>query len=179
MTQTVQTLPGELVDFRAASTAGGGTALTTSKGLISVPLGSDFLSLTGRKFASGAEVIQFLLSPWLTIIFTTDLLTSPGWRNLSEEAQDGDGVDINIPLWDTLANGGALYVGAEVPVRGYAVDLGATVNAVASVLTIKNWNGGAWADVVNSEGTKTATECLSQDGDEAFTVPTAWVGQFD
>jgi len=174
MSQLVRVLPEHLFELRAASTASGGTALTTTAGLISIPFGSDYLSVTGRNFAE-AVVVRWLLNPYLRIIYTTDLLTSPGVSDLSDEMQDGDDTDNNFLSWDTLANGHALYVGAEVPFRGCAVDIGTTPNAVAaSVLTIKYWNGGAWVDTANSEDTTSGGICLAVDGNETWTIASAW-----
>ena len=174
MTQKVETLPPEFTDFRAASTAAGGTAITSSKGIINIPFGSESLHLLARKFASAAEVVQFLLSPRLTIIFTNDLLVSPDFSDLSDEFQDGDATNVSFAGWDTLANGSALYVGSQVPFRGVAVVVGTTVQDVARVLTINYWDGGTWVDLVNSEGTKSTADCLKQSGDETWTVPAAW-----
>ena len=174
MTQKVETLPPEFTDFRAASTAGGGTAITSTKGIINLPFGSDSLHLLGNTYASSAAVIQFLLSPRLTIIFTNDLLVSPDFSDLSDELQDGDATNVSFAGWDTLANGSALYVGSQVPFRGVSVVVGTTVQDVARVLTINYWDGGAWVDLVNSEGTKDTADCLKQSGDETWTVPSAW-----
>ena len=174
MTHKVETLPPEFTDFRAASTAGGGEAITSSKGLINLPFGSDSLHLLGRDYASAAKVVQFLLCPRLTIVFTTDLLVGDGFSDLSDEFQDGDATDVSFAGWDTLANGGAVYVGSEVPVRGYSIVVGTTVQTAARALTIKFWNGSAWVDSVNSEGTKVGSDCLQQNGDETFTVPSVW-----
>jgi len=175
LSHKVEALPTEISDFRTASTAGGGTALTTSKGLISIPYGSDYLSLTGRNF-SGADVVQFTLSPFLQIVYTVDLLVNNGQENFTEEFQDGDATDVTFTAWDTLANGSALYVGAEVPFRGVAVVVGTTVQTAARALTIKYPAAvGNWTDIVNSEGTKVTNDCLQQDGDETWTVPDPWV----
>ena len=170
----VEARPASTLEQRAASTAGGGTSLSTTPALITIPFGSTYMSLTPRDFLT-AIVAQYTLNPYLEIVHTTDLLVSAsGFTHLSDEMQDGDTADNNFAVWDTLANGSALYVGSELPFRGVKVDIGTTPNAVASVLTIKYWDAGAWTDIVNSEGTKTATECLSQDGDETWTVPSAW-----
>ena len=174
MTHKVETLPPAFTDSRVASTAGGGTAITSSKGIINLPFGSDSLHLLGRTYASAAEVIQFLLCPRLTIIFTNDRLVGDDFSDHSDEFQDGDATNISFAGWDTLASGSALYVGSEVPVRGYSVVAGTTVQTEAKVLTIKFWNGNAWVDSVNNEGTKSVADCLKVSGDETFTVPSAW-----
>jgi hypothetical protein len=54
------------------------------------------------------------------------------------------------------------------------VVVGSTVQTAARVLTINYWDGGAWVDLENSEGTKVGSDCLQQNGDETWTVPTAW-----
>ena len=113
----VRTIEAALQEIRAASTASGGTALTDTLGLISLPIGSDWLSITPRNFV-GAAVARFAVNPWLTIIKTADLLVSEG-TDLSVEAQDGDTTAMSFASMDTLANGDALYVGSWLPFRGY------------------------------------------------------------
>ena len=172
MAQLVNSMPPELTELRAASTASGGTALTTTAALTCpgyAGWGGDYMSITPSNFA-GCNVVRWALNPYLHIIYTTDLLVSPP-ANLSDGMQDGDTDDNNFTLWDTLANGCALYVGARVPFRGVKVDVGTTANDTGSTeVTIKYWNGGSWADTGNSNGTESGNVAFAQDGDETWTL---------
>lgn len=166
----VRVIEAPLQEIRAASTAGGGTALTTTLGLTSLPIGTDWISITPRNFA-GAGVVKFAVNPWLTIIRTTDLLASEG-TDWSSEAQDGDTTAIANGAFPTFANGGAIYVGSWLPFSGVMVDVG-TVNAVLSTLLVDYWNGGAWVNITPTDGTDTGA-IFAQDGNVTWTVPTAW-----
>lgn len=183
MVDKVESMEENLWEGRAASTAGGGTALTTTKALITIPRNSRWIGMTPRNFV-GADVAQFMLNPYLSIVRTHDLLVSPALeygntQDYSDELQDGDATDVNIgdgaTQFDTLANGDALYVGSPFPFRGVTVTVGTTVQDVASVLTIKYWSvTGDWVDTANSEGTKSVGDCLKQSGDETWTVSADW-----
>ncbi len=182
--------PAETLEQRAASTAGGGTALSTTLALISIPLNSKYLSLTPRNFVT-AVVAQYILNPFLTIIATTDALGGTAehgftdtveptslsefpTQNISDEMQDGDSEDFDINDFDTAANNNYIYVGSKLPFRGVAVDLN-NKNDTASVLTVNYWNGGAWTDTSASDGTDVgASDTMKQDGNVTWTVPTAW-----
>ncbi len=74
MVHKVLVAPSETLEQRSASTAAGGTALTTTAALISIPFGSKYLSLTPRNFLT-AVVAQFCINPMLTILATTDALS--------------------------------------------------------------------------------------------------------
>lgn len=190
MAQKVDILPAELTELRAASTADGGTALTTTLGLISIPFGADYISITPRNF-SGAAVAKYLLNPYLTIIVTTDALTSairdPGLtlepttiadaanQDISDEMQDGDAEDFAINSFDTAANNNFIYIGAEIPFRGVKVNLN-NLNDTASVLTVKypSIGGTSWLDISATDGTDVSGDTLKQDGDVTWTVPAEW-----
>lgn len=168
-------LPAEFSEVREASGTDGGTALTTTATCIDIPFGSDWLSLIPHDFVT-ASVVKYLLNPYLTIIHTTDNLVLPGnAADISDEAQDNDTTNMTFTTWPTLANGGALYVGAPLPFRGVKVTVGTTVQTVAAVLTIKYFTeGGGWVDTTNSEGTKVVGDCLQKDGTEEWAPAATW-----
>ena len=176
-----QSIAAPFREVRTASTAGGGTALTTTAGLISIPLGADWIKVAARNFA-GANAVQFLLNPFLTILRTTDSLAGPIYNitpggnsvDISKEMQDGDTTDFPIDALPTAANGGYIYVGADSPFRGVAVDLGSEVNDDASVLTVNYWNGSAWTDTSDTDGTDVGGDTMKQDGNVTWSVPAAW-----
>ena len=180
--------PAETREQRAASTASGGTALTTTLALISIPIGSQYLSITPRNF-SAAVVARYTLNPFLTILATTDLLatgeqtdsTEPtslcarATQNISTEMQDGDTEDFDINSFDTIANFNALYVGSPLPFRGVAVDLN-NKNDTASVLTVKYISAlTVWTDISDTDGTDDSGDTMKQDGNVTWTIPDPWV----
>lgn len=171
-----ETIAARMYEIRAASAASGGTALTTAASLISLPLGSDWVSITSRNFAGGATVVRFSFNPYLFVIKTSNSLTSTGdVTDLSAEAQDGDATAMIFDSFDTAANGDYLYIGSEIPFRGVAVDMAADANGAASgTLTVKYWDGSAWVDISATDGTNDATRTFGQDGNVTWTVPSAW-----
>lgn len=180
MTQTVKTIPPELNELRAASTAAGGTAITTTAdgagdpktalGITPLPFGADYMSITPHSF-SGALVAQVVLGPRLTVFYTKD--SGANITDISDELQDGDTADIPIDSLDTIANGGAIYVGSPLPFRGVAVDIGSDPNGTASDLTVKYWGGGAWLDISDTDSTDTGAS-FAVDGTVVWTVPASW-----
>ena len=126
---TAETVAGRFGELRAASTAGGGTALTTTLGVTSIPFGSSWMSISARNF-SGADVAQFILGPRLTIVVTTNALGTSGvhhtfptepttiaefpTQEISDEMQDGDTEDFAMDAIDTAANNDFIYVGAHI-----------------------------------------------------------------
>ena len=180
----VKTIEAPFEEIRAASTAGGGTALSTTLALISLPIGGDWLTMLPRNFVT-AVVAQYALNPWLTIIATTNALGTKrrlvsGAQTISEtddisvEMQDGDAVDFAINSFDTAANDNYIYVGSWLPFRGAQVSLN-NKNDVASVLTVNYWRG-AWAAVDTiSDGTDVgSSDTMKQDGDVTWVVSSDW-----
>ena len=179
----VKTIEAPFEEIRAASTAGGGTVLSTTLALISLPIGGDWLTMLPRNFVT-AVVAQYALNPWLTIIATTDALgssrrlvsgaqTIAQTDDISVEMQDGDAVDFAIDSFDTAANNNFIYVGSWLPFRGAQIDLN-NKNDVASVLTVNYWNGGWTAVDTISDGTDDAGDTMKQDGDVTWVVGTDW-----
>jgi hypothetical protein len=169
-----ETLPGPLGEVRAASTASGGTALTTTAARIVLPRGTKYIALLPRNFAT-AVVVKFNKNPYLKILKTTDLLaTQANLTDYSEQAQDGDaGTDVTLSSLDTLANLDAVYVGAVVPFSGLQVDIDAA-NGTAATILVEYWNGTAWADISATDGTTSGGATFAIDGNITWTVPSAW-----
>ena len=168
-----------LGELRASSATGGGTALTTSATTIPLLPGTKFLQLIPRKYAGGCEVIKVATCPYLLVLKTANALASAP-TDYSSEAQDLDASTL-VTLSSMGAadsdNTHALYVGATLPFRGVKVDVTAT-NSTASVLTVKYWNGSAWADISDTDGTITGGDTtFGQDGNVTWTVPAigTWV----
>ncbi len=185
--QKVASGPVEYSELRGFGAAAG-VALTTTLALTSIPINATYISMAARNF-SGAGVARFLVNPTLTIVATTNALVgTTGVRaqeptalsefpvqEISDEMQDGDAENFAIDLFDTAANGNFIYVGSWVQFRGAAVDLSADVNAAVSTLTVNYWNGNAWTDISDTDGTQTGgNTTMGQDGDVTWTVPTDW-----
>jgi hypothetical protein len=170
---STEILTGPLGELRAASTAGGGTALTSTATRIVLPIGTKWLSLTPRNL-SGAAVVKFNVNPWLTVLKTTDLLVA-NLTDYSDAAQDSStATDVVLSSLATLANGGSLYVGAEVPFAGAEIDVDAT-NGTSATLAVTYWDGTTWTNITPTDGTASGGAPFAQDGNVTWTVPTAWV----
>lgn len=166
-----ETHSAPLGEVRAASTASGGTALTTAAVFVQVPDGTRYAFVTARNFST-AVVARLAFNPYLVVLKTTDNLATA--TDYSANAQDGStSTKVTLNSLDTAANTNYLYVGAHIPFRGVAIDVVAT-NSVASVLTVKYWTGSAWTDITATDGTVSAATSFAQDGNVTWTVPTDW-----
>ena len=169
-----QTIAAEFSEVRAASTASGGSALTTTASLISIPFGTNWISLTPRNFVA-CNVARYLLNPYLLIVRTSDALVTTGnLSDISDEMQDGDTTTASFNSFDIAANGDFLYVGAAIPFRGAAVDVTNTNTVGGTTLTVKYWNG-AWSDISATDGTTSGADTFGVDGNVTWTVPATWV----
>ena len=163
-------ISGPLGELRAASTANGGTALTTTATYIQLPQGPHPLFITPRNFVT-AVVAQIFLNPWLIVLRTADNLATV--QDFSVAAQDADAAtDVVLSSMDTAANGDYLYVGAYVPFAGVSIDVD-SANGTASVLTVNYWNG-AWTDTSATDNTASGGATLAVDGTVTWTVPADW-----
>lgn len=164
-------VPATNNELRSPGFTSGGLAGTTTVKTVGLPPGTKNISVTAHNLST-ATVAQFMVNPWLTVLKTAD--AGATWTDYSEVAQN-DNADSGIVLssLNTLANGDALFIGSHVPFRGVQTDIEDT-NDTASVLTISYWNGSAWADTSNSDGTDVAGDTLKQDGANTWTVPAAW-----
>lgn len=165
---------GPINEARAASTAGGGTALTNAATLIGFPKGTSHAEIIARNFAT-AVVVKWALNPFMAIYVTAD-----GGRNFTDSSDAGQqnpavASSISLSSLATLGNGGAVMLGSVVPWRGIKVVMSGSVNAVASVMLGEFWNGTAWATLSVTDGTAAAGATFGQSGDVTWTVPTTWV----
>jgi len=165
--------PGLLNEMRAASTAGGGTALTTTAAIIGFIQGTSHVGLNARNFAT-AVVAKVLLNPYLLVLKSAD-----GGQTVTDFSA---ALQVNpattgmaLGAMATLANGGALYIGSHVQFRGFAVVMSGSVNANASVMKVEYWNGTAWTAVTGfTDGTASAGATFAVSGNVVYTVPTDW-----
>lgn len=159
-----------LLEVTGVSTSKG-VALTATMQLINLPMGMNHLYLTGWNFST-AVVVRWLLNPYLAVVKTTDGGQSA--TSYSAAANDADAAtDVVLSSIPTLANGGALYVGAHQQFRGVRIDVDAP-NGAANVLTVEYWTGTAWADITATDGTTSGGASMAVDGDVTWTVPTDW-----
>lgn len=169
-------LNGPLGEVRAASTADGGTALTSTAARIVLPRGAKQMFLLPRNFAT-AVVVKWNKNPFLTIFKTTDaLVTQAAITDYSDEAQDNDtGTSVVLSSIGTAAQGDFLYVGAAIPFSGVQIDIDAA-NGTASVITVKyRKSDDTWADITDTDGTDSGGASMAVDGNVTWTVPTDWI----
>ena len=164
---------GAIGEARAASSAGGGTALSTTAALVALPNGTTHVGLIARNFAT-AVVARFALNPYLLILRTDNGLVAATDYSAAGQQNPATVGAIVLNNLDALANGGALYVGSHLPFRGVSVTMSANVNAIASVLTASYWNGSAWVSLAATDNTSSGGKTLAQTGSVAWTVPAAW-----
>lgn len=165
---------GPLGELRAAATAGGGIALSTTPVFIQLPKGTAHLVLEARNFVT-AVVAQVAANPYLIVMKTADNLTTI--TDYSEAAQDAATATIvTLSNLSTAAAQDYLYTGAALPYRGVVCDVVAP-NSNASVLTVEYWNGSAWTDISATDGTASGGASLAVDGNVTWTVPTDWAPQ--
>lgn len=167
----------KFMEVRGIGTSAG-VALTTTVAYQGLVVGTNWIEITPRNFASAAAVARFLLSPYLITVITRDSLTTkvdPAYiRSLSDELQDDDTtVALVLNSFDTAANGDYIYIGSHIPFAGVRVD-GTNFNSNASTLTVNYWNGRSWVSISATDGTASAGATFAQDGSVTWTVPTQW-----
>ena len=164
--------PGPLQEARTASTAGGGTALTTAAVIVGIPNGTTHLSMVARN-AAAANVLKLALNPFLLILTTANNLQKTSDFSTAGQQNPATASAITLNALNTLATGGALYIGSQVQIRGFRVVMSGSVNSIASTLTGNFWNGTAWAALAGfTDGTSAASATFAQNGDIVWTVPT-------
>jgi len=165
-----EVINGPYGEQQVASTAGGGTALSTTAARVVLPAGTKAMQLIPRNFST-AVVVEWGKMPWLTILKTQDIGVT--FIDYSYAAQDGStGTSVDLVSQGTLANGDALYIGSHIPFAGVHIDVDAA-NSNASDLDVNYWNGSAWTAISETDNTDTGA-ALAIDGTVTWTVPAAW-----
>lgn len=170
-----EVIAGGFGEMRSASTAGGGTALTTTAGFILLPKSVTQVMITPRNFST-AVVAKWCFNPWLVVLKSTDLMvTMP--TDYSSAAQDADtSTDVVLSSLDTLANSGLLLIGSHLPFRGCSVDVDAPNAGAASTLSVHYWKSDStWASITPTDGTASGGKTFAVDGNVTWTVPSDWV----
>lgn len=168
-------VPVPLGEVKVASTAGGGTALTTAASFTSLYPGTTFIRMVPRNVVTAA-VIRYAFNPWLVVFKTTDALaTVANMPDGSANVQDNDtATSLSMNAFNTFANGNALFVGSLLPFRGVRVIIGDTNSVGASDLAVKyRKDDDTWANITPSDGTDD-TDTFRQTGNVTWTVPTDW-----
>lgn len=78
---------------------------------------------------------------------------------------------VSMNSWATSS---ILYLGCDEAFRGIYVDVGNT-NTENANIDAEYWNGSAWTDLTETDGTNAGAGSLAQDGAITWTVPTDWV----
>lgn len=157
-------------ELRSLTAANGGTAVT---GLVTFGLlpGTQYVKIHSRAFST-AVGLQYALNPYLAVLKTAD--AGATWTDYSSAAQDEDtATHVDLSSLSTLANGDAVFIGATTPFRGIDVDVDGA-NGNSSVLTASYWNGSAWTDTSDTDGTISSGKTMGQDGAITWSVPSAW-----
>jgi hypothetical protein len=164
---------GPLHELRAASTAGGGTALTTTAARVQLPPGVNLLTLLPHTLATAA-VVKIALCPYLVVFKTADDMATI--TDATADMQDASTATfLTLSLINPFSADDFVMIGSHVPFRGVAVDMG-NANSTASVLTVKYWTGVAWSTKSGfADGTDSAGASLAQDGNVTWSVGTDWV----
>ena len=98
--------------------------------------------------------------------------TSSLRTDLTNRSATGSGAAL-----DAASASDRLYVCMPDIVSGLNIDMTTSVNTNASVMTVKYWNGTAWADISATDTTKQGGgKSLQAGGTLTWTVPTDWVG---
>ena len=164
-----------LGEIRAASAAGGGTALSTTVAVVGFPEGTRYVSITPRNFVT-AVVAQLSFCPYLYVMKTTDaLVAAANLTDYTSAAQDADAAtDVTLSDLSTAANSDYVYIGSKVLFRGVHIDVDGA-NGNASVLTVKyRKDDDTWADISATDNTASGGATLGVDGTVVWTVPTDW-----
>lgn len=170
-----ETIPGPIGEVRAASTAGGGSALTGTATRTMLFPNTKQVELIPRNL-SGAAVVQWLPCPWLTVIKTNDLLVANVVDQSFALQDNSTSTSVDFNSFGTLANGFALYVGSWTQFSGVVVDIQNTNAGSNTTLTVKyRKSDDTWADISASDGTASASKSFAQDGSVTWTVPTDWI----
>lgn len=169
--------PGYLGEVRAASAAGGGSALPTSldeTAYVPVPKKTRYISLQPQGLST-AVVVQFLLNPRCSVLKTVD--DGVTYIDYSDAAQDGDGAThVVLSSLDELAEGDYVLVGSPVPIAGLYADVDAA-NGTTSDLAVDYWNGREWVDISPTDGSASGGATMAVDGAITWAVPGDWKKQ--
>lgn len=149
-----------------------GEAISTTAAFVGFHQGSKHIALIPRNFDT-AVVARGAYCPYGVILVTTDALaTRAALKDNTERGQDGStSTTIDLSSLPTLANGGAIWVGAAVRYRGAWLNVNAA-NSTANNLTVHYPAQGSLTltDISDTDNTDTGPS-LAQKGTVTWTVP--------
>jgi hypothetical protein len=149
-----------------------GVACTTTAAFTPFHQGTEHIDIVPRNLST-AVVVKYAFCPYL-IILKADSADGLGGHleDNTQVAQDGS-TATSVTL-SSLAAGRALYVGSAIPFRGAHVDVDGANSTGSTVITVSYWNGSAWVDTGDTDGTISGGISLAQDGAITWTVPSEW-----
>ncbi len=158
----------------------GGVAITSAT-ILRLPIaahgkliGPGTLVIVGRNYST-AVVMQVQINPRLTILVTTDGLVA-NLSDVSDGLQSGTAAQVELDSHPAVQDKGFIYVCTSKPIGGLDVDMdGSHVNATASVMTVRFWNGSSWTDITDTDGTANTGDTFGKDGEITWTTPTTHV----
>ena len=149
-----------------------GVACTTTAAFTPFHQGTEHIDIVPRNLST-AVVVKYAFCPYL-IILKADSADGLGGHleDNTQVAQDGS-TATSVTL-SSFAAGRALYVGSAIPFRGAHVDVDGANSTGSTVITVSYWNGAAWVDTSDTDGTISGGISLAQDGAITWTVPSEW-----
>ena len=149
-----------------------GVACTTTAAFTPFHQGTEHIDIVPRNLST-AVVVKYAFCPYL-IILKADSADGLGGHleDNTQVAQDGS-TATSVTL-SNFAAGRALYVGSAIPFRGAHVDVDGANSTGSTVITVSYWNGSAWVDTSDTDGTISGGISLAQDGAITWTVPSEW-----
>ncbi len=149
-----------------------GVACTTTAAFTPFHQGTEHIDIVPRNLST-AVVVKYAFCPYL-IILKADSADGLGGHleDNTQVAQDGS-TATSVTL-SSFAAGRALYVGSAIPFRGAHVDVDGANSTGSTVITVSYWNGSAWVDTSDTDGTISGGISLAQDGAITWTVPSEW-----
>ena len=152
--------------------ASAGVSLSTTAAFTPFHQGTEHVDIVPRNLST-AVVVKYAFCPYL-IILKADSADGLGGHleDNTQVAQDGS-TATSVTL-SSFAAGRALYVGSAIPFRGAHVDVDGANSTGSTVITVSYWNGSAWVDTSDTDGTISGGISLAQDGAITWTVPSEW-----
>jgi hypothetical protein len=100
--------------------------------------------------------------------------TGAAYSDETAEASDDQEEDLDLSAVFTTAATDRLYVGAVFEFDGLHVKLLDSLNAIASVLTVKYWGPTGWTSLTATDGTAASGKTFAKTGRITWDVPTDW-----
>lgn len=140
-------------------------ARTEAKRDLKIWIDADYASIPGA-----SDRVRDRWAPELVFAYTGSAYT-----DRTSEVSDNTEEDLNLAGVFATFSTDALYVGADYEFSGLFVKVLDSLNANASVMTVKYWNGSAWTSLSATDGTIAVTgKTLSGSGRVTWTLPSSW-----